>query len=937
MNKSLTPWRIAGLLACLWLCLTSSLSAQNQTAIPLDPQLRIGILPNGMKYYLRQNSRPEKRVELRLAVNAGSLLEDEDQLGLAHFVEHMCFNGTKNFAKNEIVSYLQSVGVAFGADLNAYTSFDETVYILPIPTDKPEIVQQGLQILEDWAHLVSFEGEEIDKERGVIVEEWRSRLGGEERMMRQYLPVLYYGSRYPERLPIGDVELIKNFKHEAIRRYYNDWYRPDLMAIMAVGDIDLDQMEAQIKAQFGAIPTKQNPRERTVFEVPGHAETLVKVAKDKEANFTTVRLYYKHPLKPTQTLDDLRNDLAVELVSQMLNARLSEWMQKEGTPLVSASAGDGSLGRESSVFQLFSATNESKVREALKILLEEAKRARIHGFTEGELVRAQKVVLQRYEKAYKDRNTTESARLVNQYIQHFLTQQPIPGAEFMYAFVQEQLPNLELSMLNSLAQSLISKENRVIIVTAPEKEELEIPTEEDIQKIIKQVDINRVEPYQDKVLADKLMTALPKPGSIKKTKNLSELPGVQHWVLSNGVEVIVKPTKFKDDEILVYAYTPGGYSVLTEEQQRHAFFATSIVAEGGIAEFDNTDLQKMLSGKNARVTPFITTTNQGINVSTNPTDLETALQLLHLYITNPRYSEQAFNTWRDKTVGIVQNLGANTQFYFLVELNKLFYQDHPRAPIVLPSVEILNSLQAQTAFEVYKNRLCDASKMTVVVAGNVDETQLRELSVQYLASLPVSNRKEAPKDLGLRFTTQPLSQTLQKGSDPKSYVGIAYGGSMPYSTQNILKLSALGSLLTNKLIEQLREEIGGVYGTGANASLTASPNPSYTVVVSFPCAPENVNTLREAVFAEIAKIQQGQISEEDMTKVTETLKRDWETNQQRNQFWVNALSDMFQHKLPLSDLKAYPSYIDELKKEDLQALAKQVFQDNRIELVVNPE
>ena len=463
-----------------------------------DPKVTIGKLDNGLTYYIRHNEKPEDKVELRLAVNAGSILEEENQLGLAHFLEHMAFNGTKNFEKNELVSYLQSVGVKFGMHLNAYTGFDQTVYILPIPSDSAEVLNTGLQILEDWAHNISLQEEEIDKERGVVLEEWRLDRGAEQRMRDEYLPVIFEGSRYAERLPIGKKAIVESFEYETLRRFYRDWYRPDLMAVIAVGDIDVNEMEKKIKAQFSKIKMPEDPKPRRDYEVPAHEETLVSIVTDPEASFTRVNLIYKKDAIEEKLIGDYRNILKRQLYSSMLNSRLQEIQQQADPPFIYAASYYGGLGaRTKEAYQSIAVVGETGVEKGFRTIVEENERVKRHGFTQSELERAKQELLTQYEKAYNERDKTESKVYADEYIRHFLDEEPIPGIEEEYKYATTFVPEMELEEIDQLADEWITEDNRVVLITAPEKEGVELPSEERVKKILDEVQQSEIEPYKD--------------------------------------------------------------------------------------------------------------------------------------------------------------------------------------------------------------------------------------------------------------------------------------------------------------------------------------------------------------------------------------------------------------------------------------------------------
>ncbi|UCH11016.1 MAG: insulinase family protein, partial [Fidelibacterota bacterium] len=525
--------------------------------VPPDPEVTRGEFANGVRYYIRTNRKPEKRAQLWLALNAGSVQEDEDQRGLAHFAEHMAFNGTEHFAKQELIDYMESIGMRFGPEVNAFTGFDETVYILQVPTDSIHMVEQGFQILEDWAHLVSFEGEEIDKERGVVVEEWRLGRGAQSRMFDKQLPILFKDSRYADRLPIGKKEIIETCTYETLRRYYREWYRPDLMAVVAVGDFDADWILSLMEKHFAAIPEREDPRPREVFPVPDHEEALFAIATDPEASHTRVGLYFKHELAPEVTQGDWRQLLIRDMYNQMLNGRLSELAQQADPPFLYGYSGKGRFVRSKEVYFLGAGVKEDGIERGLEALLEEATRVRRFGFTQSELDRAKEWLLRGFENSYKERDKTESEAYVWDYIEHYLTGSFMMGTEKEYELSKRLVPGITLEEVNSLASRWITDHNRVVMVNAPEKEGVAIPSEEQLQAVFTAVEEKEIRAYEDRITDEPLVDPVPEATKIKGRKTYEDL-GVTEWTLANGVRVILKPTDFKNDEILFYAYSPGG-------------------------------------------------------------------------------------------------------------------------------------------------------------------------------------------------------------------------------------------------------------------------------------------------------------------------------------------------------------------------------------------
>jgi len=904
--------------------------------LPVDPNVTIGKLENGLTYYIRKNSKPEDKVELRLVVNAGSMLEDENQQGLAHFLEHMAFNGTKNFEKNELVSYLQSVGVKFGADLNAYTSFDETVYILPIPSDDEEILNKGLTVLEDWAHNINLTEEEIDKERGVVIEEWRLGQGANQRMRDEWFPVMFKDSRYAERLPIGKKEVLESFDYETLKKFYKDWYRPDLMAVVAVGDIDPATMEKKIKEQFGKIEKVENPKKREFFDVPDHEETFVSVVTDPEASFTQIQLVYKQENEETESLLDYRRDVVYRLYTGMLNQRLDELKQSAEPPFFFASTGHGSMVRTKSNYSSFAVVGENGVENGLNALVTENERVKRYGFTAGELERYKSTLLNRMEQAFNESDKTESSRYASEYIRNFLSNEPIPGIEFEYDFYKKVLPTILIEEVNALSKKWIKDSNQVIVVTGPQKEGVEMPTEEEVREILKEAENEDIEAYEDAEVKSSFMEEKPSPGKVTATKELETVEATE-LTLSNGVKVVLKPTDFKNDEILMRAFSYGGQSLYPNEDDENASYASQIINQSGIKDLSVTDIKKMLSGKTVSVNPFIGTLSEGFRGESAPKDFETMLQMVHLYFTQPRKDEASFESFKSKNKMLYGNLMSNPQFFYSDKVSKILTQNHPRGG-GFPEPEDLDKIDLDRSFEIYQDRFADAGDFTFFFVGSFNIEEVKPMLEAYLGSLPTTSREETWKDLGIRPPSGVVEEVVNKGKDEKSRVTIVFTGETEYDKQSNYELKSLGELLTNKLIELLREEKGGVYGVGASGSLSRYPYEKYTFRVGFPCSPENAEDLVQATFDQIKAIKDEGVSEEDLNKVKETQKRERKDNLQKNDYWVGALYSYYYNDSELEDFYAYEEQIEDLSSEALQEVAKKYLDMNQyVKVVLMPE
>ncbi|MEM6842677.1 MAG: insulinase family protein [Bacteroidota bacterium] len=915
--------------------MVSDLDLSNE--IPVTNKVKIGKLDNGLTYYIRQNSRPEDRVELRLAVNAGSILEDEDQRGLAHFLEHMAFNGTENFEKNELISVLQSAGVRFGSHLNAYTSFDETVYMLRLPTTDTTM-EDGLQILEDWAGSLTLEAEEIEKERGVVMEEWRIGRGAQQRMRDEYFPKLFYNSRYAERLPIGIKEVIENFDRTTLEKFYKDWYRPDLMSVIIVGDIDPAVMEQKIKDRFGDLENPAQARTRELYGMPFHEDTKVSVVTDPEATFNQIVLFYKDEgmSEKQETVEDFRQSVVHSLFTGMFNERLAELTREADPPFMNASGYHGTVLRTKEAYQLFAVVPENGIERGMKALLEQNEKVRQYGFTQSELDRYKKQILTRYEQAYNERDKTESEQYAAEYVRNFLQDEPIPGIEFEFEFMKEYLPGITLEEVNKLAEEWIKDENRVAVVMAPEKEGVSVPSEDEVRAILEEMKDAEVTAYEDEAVASSLMETMPEAGSIVEEKVLDKI-GTTELTLSNDVKVVLKPTDFKDDEILMTASSPGGHSVYDLETYYSAVNSDGLVAQSGVKDFSATALDKYLADKNASVSPFIGTLTEGFSGNSTPKDLETMLQLTYLYFTAPRQDQEAFQSFISRNKAVYANLLSDPRYYYQDKLSRILAQDDPRGG-GYPTSEDWEKIDFEEAFKAYNDRFADASDFTFFFVGKFDVEEVKPMIAQYLGSLPDTDRKETWKDLGIRPPSGVVEEKVYKGTDPKSMVNITFTGEFAYDREEAYELNALVQALNIKLIEEIREKKSGVYGIGARANPSKYPYEHYSITVSFPCGPENVEDLTEAVFTEIKKMQKDGPTEKDLNKVKETQRRDMETNLKENRFWLRTLQQAYFRDQDPEKVLDYEEAIESLTIEGLKATANKYFNfDSYVQVALFPE
>jgi zinc protease len=903
--------------------------------LSVDKSIRVGKLANGLTYYIRKNALPKDRVELRLAINAGSILEDDDQRGLAHFTEHMAFNGTKHFDKNELISYLQSVGIKFGKDLNAYTSFNETVYRLLVPTDKDEVVDKAFLVLEDWAHNITFDDKEIEKERGVITEEWRIGRGANQRLQDKYFPVIFHQSQYAQRMPIGKKEIIESFKPETIRRFYNDWYRPDLMAVVVVGDIDVDKYEQIIKTHFNTIPTCTTERQRPEFDVPNHAATLFSINTDKEANQTQIAFYAKTGHKDESTLADYRGFLVEQIYHLILNERLSELGRSPNPPYISAKGTYSGIARTKDAFSISARVSPDGVEKGLKAILEEVERVKRFGFTETELERAKKSISMKYERIYNEREKSQSEGYASELVRNFLSKEPIPGTAFEYEFTKNQLPTINLNEINDFDNAFMTDSNRVIVVTAPEKEGLQMPTEETLRQIVNQVPKTELLPLADKTVEFEWPGQKPTAGKITK-ETMDEAINVTTLTLSNGAKVLLKPTDFKNNEIYLIAYSKGGNSLCDDSDFYSAIYATALVGESGIANLSKSDKAKAFVGREVTVTPFMNATSEGLSGKTNPKDLETFLQLTNLYFTQAKIDSSAFKTFITKTKSSLSTIQLNPQKYFEDQVSKTLSSNHPRGG-GFPTPADLDKVDYNRSLKIYKQRFANAGDFNFVFVGSFDTEKLKPLIETYIASLPATSEREKCKDLGIRPPKGKLEKTIYKGSDQKSTVNMTFTNAIKFSTKDEYLLKSLNDVLTIKFMENLREKKSGVYGVRSGGRFVPFPYENYTEQISFQCAPDNVESLIAAALEEINKVKQNGVEENDLTKVKLAQKNELELNLKSNQYWVNELTVNLVNGINTTDGKPEFDQIEKLSSKDLQAFAKKIFGKNYSQFVLLPE
>ena len=900
-----------------------------------DPKILIGKLDNGLTYYIRENKKPEKRAELRIAVKAGSILEDDDQRGLAHFVEHMAFNGTKNFPKHDLIDFLEKSGIRFGAEINAYTDFDETVYMLQVPTDSLDVMTKGFQILKEWGHALTFDDTEIDKERGVLVEEWRLQRGADWRVAMKHVPIEYYKSRYADRITIGKKEILESCPHDAIRSFYRDWYRPDLMAVLAVGDFDQREVEKLIKENFSELHNPVNERTRADYPVPDHTETLVSIVTDPELTRTSVEMLFKRNVHVSRTAGDYRKDIINNLYDGMFNARLRELLQQLNPPFLYAYAYDSRLSGEKQAYNLGAGVKENSILEGLETVVKEAFRVQQHGFTATELERQKEQSLRRIEQYYRERDKTESRPLIDEYLRNFLVDEPIPGIEAELELYKQFLPGITLEEVNNLSKERITIGNRVITVSAPEKESVIVPTEAEIQALIKRISTENFKPYIDRVSSEPLVSHLPEAGKVMEEKKIPSL-GVTEWRLSNGARVVLKPTDFKNDEILFSAYSNGGTSLIADTNFLSAAFATNIIGQSGIGEFDYISLQKKLIGKIANVSPSISQLAEGFSGSASPEDLETLFQLVYLYGTAPRKDTVAFASLITRYKAMLQNRSVSPEAAYNDTIQVTLANYHFRSrPVSIPLIDEIN---LDKAISFYKNRFADFCDFTFFFVGNFKTDSLKPLVEQYLAALPSLKRNETWKDVGIMPPKGIIGKEVHKGIEPKSTVNITFTGPFEWSQQNRYVFYSMLDALKIKLREVLREDKGGTYSVRTSGSPSLFPRQEYNITVSWGCNPERVNELVKELFEQIDSLKIKPFEPIYLEKVREIQLRSHDVDLKRNSYWLNDLQFCYSNNENPEQMLNFPKLVENLKADAIQEAVKKYFNlNNYVKVVLYPK
>ena len=913
-------------------------SAQQMPPIPVDPNVRIGQLENGLTYYIRHNEEPKGQANFYIAQKVGSILEDDDQRGLAHFLEHMCFNGTEHFPGNGVVKYCESIGVKFGADLNAYTSIDETVYNIDnVPVAKvPEAVDSCLWILHDWADGLLLLPEDIDGERGVIHEEWRSRQNAQMRMYEQFLPVIYPNNKYAERMPIGTMEVVDNFPYKVLRDYYEKWYRPDQQGIVVVGDVDVDAVEGKIKDIFGTIATPVDPAERYYVPVEDNEETIVAITKDKEFPYAQTFIFWKHDAYPDAMKGDMNYlvfKYALGMADQMLNERLREMTKLPEPPfMVGQFSSDENyfLSKTKKSFMGVMVSGENNLENGVATLWREILRAKRNGFTASEYERARSEYMSQIESEYNAREKKSSTSYCKEYVRHFIDNEPMMGVENEYALAQQLCPNIPVEVVNQLFGQIVEEgKNLVVICMLPDKEGVTYPTSDEMMKVLAGVSAETIEPYQEEVSNEPLISQMPKPGKIKKTK--SGPLGYEKYVLSNGATVYVKPTDFNKDQVILRAFSDGGTSLYPESEAVN-LKNIGVFAEGGVGNFSTTALNKALAGKKVSVNAWIGMYEEGITASSTPKDLETMMQLVYLRFTAPRTDDDAFASWKKRTYAQLVNQEAQPMSAFQDTLYKVIYNNNPRqTPMKAADID---QVDYHRIMEISKERFANASDFTFTITGAFTPEEIRPLIEQYIASLPGKGKSEKAVEV-MEFAKGRNEVVFGKKMEvPMAVVLYLESGKGTWNMKNSLAMDLAYQILDIIYTEEIREKEGGTYGVSTNGGYDVLPKTTdeYLQIV-YQTSPEDFERLNKRIEELLDEFAQNGPSDANLQKVKDYMHKTHEKNLRENTFHANVLREYL--KYGVDAITGYDELLDSISVEDVRAAIDHIMkQGNHAKVVM---
>lgn len=930
------------LIACaLLMLISSSLFAQIdlKAPLPVDPQVRMGKLANGLTYYVRHNAEPKDRASFYIIQNVGAILEDDDQQGLAHFLEHMAFNGTKHFpGRKGITNMLEKHGVEFGSNVNAYTAQDETVYnISDVPTTIPGLLDTCLLVLHDWSHYLNLQEDEIDGERGVITEEWRTRRTPSFRIRAQVMPVLMKGSKYAERDVIGDLDIIKNFKYQTLRDYYHKWYRPDLQAIAVVGDFDLDQMEQKIKELFSKIPMPKNAAARENFTVPMTEGIDFVCATDKEVTTSSIALYMKFPSTPNEEKNHqyIKDGIVNSFYNTMLGQRISELLQKGNPPFINGSAGIGGFVRGVDVYSISASAKPNEEAEALEAIYRENERVKRFGFTEAELERAKTNMLVGLESAYKQKDKTTSESYISEMQSHFLEGEPMVDIDYYYNFVKALIPTITVDEVSALAKKHIDTKNMIITVQGP-SEGVKHITKEEALAVIDKVENSQIEPYQEEVAQTSLINEELAGSKIVSTKQLPQF-SAEEWTLANGAKVVFRKADFEKDEVSVSSYSKGGTSLYDIDKLASAQVAAQFIGAYGLGDYDAVTLRKLMTGKQAKSGIGIGGLSEAVGGSSTPADFETLMQLIYLRFEKPRFDKEAHEAIMQRNYAAIANMENNPQKMMQDSVTMIMSNYNPRT--LLFGKDYLDRISMEQIEEIYRDRIKDISDFTFFIVGNIDAETVKPLVEKYLGSVTAYNRKENWRDNHVRGPKGKTEKVIElELTTPKTTVITSFSKDMKVSIFDNLCLNILKGVLDQRYMTNIREKEGGTYGVSVQPSSSREPYQSYGMSMSFDCDPEKADQLKPLIYAEIEKMMTEGPTQEEIDKVTSTMKKNNEQSKPHNDYWENAISTYYTTGIDITDPKNFDNIVDKITPKDVKKFAQKLFKGaNVVDIIFKPK
>lgn len=899
---------------------------QGVPPVPVDPDIRIGKLENGLTYYIRHNEEPKERASFYIIQNVGAILEEDNQNGLAHFLEHMAFNGTKHFPGKGIINTLEKHGVAFGRNINAYTSTDQTVYNLSdVPVTHPGLVDTCLLVLNDWSDFLLLTEEEINLERGVISEEWRTRRNAGFRMQKKIYPFLFKDSKYAVRDVIGDLDVIKNFKPETLRKFYDDWYRTDLQAIAVVGDINVDEVEGKIKTLFGAIPAEVNPPERYKAEIPPHKETLFALATDPEAPTYQVSIYIKHPGTDPKdkNLMYYRNQIGNMLFNTIMGDRINELLQKGEPPFISGAIQYGDLIRGYDIMAIVANAHPDKTDQALRSIYTEALRVSRHGITYAELERAKSNLLTKTESRWKQKDKIRNDQYINDIVNHYLTNEPLTSIDFDWEALQQLLPTISAEELSAKAKQWIAEENRVIIVMGPEGENVKLINEAEALAILKEVDAAEIEPYAEEAVATSLIDKELKGSPIVATKMLPEMKATE-WTLGNNAKVVYRFADFQKDNVLLQAVSPGGTSLYTPSELASGMMVSDFIGNFGVGSFDAITLKKMLTGKNVRLNTGLSGLFETFNGSSSPKDFETLLQLLYLQFEEPRFDAEAYEALKSRYVAMVTNMAKNPQKTMSDSLQLILSNYSPRTKLLTPA--LFEEMSLEQMEKIYRDRFADAGDFTFFIVGNLDEATVKPLVEKYIGSLTDKPRTETWKDNnegmpdGKTVKEIPISLETKKAT-----VVVVYNNETPWNPKSNMAMTVVKDVLRLRYTEEIREKEGGTYGVSVAAQSDKYPKNEKTLQMSFDTDPDKAAHLKSIVYREIGKLAKQGPTAEELDKVIKNILKDREQAKPNNGYWMTVLTDYYQNGVNFDLTTNYEDIVNNMTIKEVKKFAKKYF------------